>query len=63
MAVSLLVRATHVAYVPVFGLTSLYRLSMAALFFIFGMLVFEVPRLKERPFLPPHSGRLCWHWR
>ena len=47
MAVSLLVRATRVAYVPVFGLTSLYRLSMAAPFFVFGMLVFEVPRLKE----------------
>lgn len=47
VTVSLLVRATRVAYVPVFGLTSLYRLSMAAPFFVFGMLVFENPRLKR----------------
>lgn len=47
MAVSLLVRATRVAYVPIFGLTSLYRLSMAAPFFVFGMLLFGMPRLKK----------------
>lgn len=47
MIASLLVRATRVAYVPLFGLTSLYRLSMAAPFFLFGMLVFKKPRLKK----------------